>query len=144
MRKNKVYKLGEYLTENMTPEDIIFVDNIANHYIGKCIWLEKGNSKSLINRYMLPCYVIKAIDPDNSTLIVNPIKATPIAKEHDSQYNEWTTFKYDVQKQNKTLKLGLVEAHLLKIGCAYVNSYNVRDTDLTKLDKTLTRENPWD
>lgn len=144
MRKNKIYKLGEYLTENMTPEDIVFVNNVANNYIGKCIWLEKGNGKSLINRYMLPCYIIKAIDPDNSTLIVNPIKATPIAKEHDSQYNEWTTFKYDIVNKTKTLKLGLVEAHLLKIGCAYVNSYNVRDTDLTKLDKTLTRENPWD
>ena len=143
MRKNKIYKLGEYLTENMTPEDIVFVNNVANNYVGKCIWLEKGG-KSLINRYMLPCYQIKAIDPDNSTLIVNPIIATPIAKEHDSSYNEWTTFKYDVQKQTKTLKLGLVETHLLKIGCAYVNSYNVRDTDLTKPDKTLTRENPWD
>ena len=77
-------------------------------------------------------------------LIVNPIKATPIAKERDSQYNEWTTFAYDIINKTKTLKLGLVEAHLLKIGCAYVNSYNVRDTDLTQPDKTLTRENPWD
>ncbi|MBO4622420.1 MAG: hypothetical protein J5691_00900 [Bacilli bacterium] len=145
MRKNKVYKLGEYLSEHMTPEDIIFVDNIANHYVGKCIWLEQGNGKSLINRYMLPCYIIKEVDVDNSTLIVNPIKATALSKERDSMYNEWTTFKYDVvTNKTKTLKLGLVEAHLLKIGCAYVNSYNVRDTDLTKPDKTLTRENPWD
>lgn len=143
MRKNKIYKIGEYLSENMTKEDIVFVDNIINHYVGKCIWLEKGG-KSLINRYMLPCYIIKGIDLDNSTLIVNPITATALSKERDSEYNEWTTFKYDVQKQNKTLKIGLVETHLLKIGSTYVNSYNVRDTDLTKPDKTLTRENPWD
>ena len=143
MRKNKIYKISEYLSEHMTSEDIVFVDNIANNYVGKCIWLEKGG-RSLINRYMLPCYQIKAIDPDNSTLIVNPIKATVISKERDSGYNEWTTFKYDVINKTKTLKFGLVETHLLKIGSGYVNSYNVRDTDLTKPDKTLTRENPWD
>lgn len=141
--KNKIYKLGEYLSEHMNKEDIVFVENIANHYVGKCIWLEQ-NSKSLINNYMLPCYIIKGVDVDNSTLIVNPIKATPLSKERDSQYNEWTTFKYDVVNKIKTLKLGLVEAHLLKIGSSYVNSYNVRDTDLTKPDKTMTRENPWD
>ena len=143
MRKNKIYKVGEYLSEHMGKEDIIFINNVIN-YAGKCIWLEQGNGKSLINRYMLPCYIIKEVDVDNSTLIVNPIKATPIAKEHDSQYNEWTTFEYSIVNKTKTLKLGLVEAHLLKIGCAYVNSYNVRDTDLTKPDKTMTRENPWD
>ena len=143
MRKNKIYKIGEYLSEHMGKEDIIFINNVIN-YAGKCIWLEQGNGKSLINRYMLPCYIIKEVDVDNSTLIVNPIKATPIAKERDSQYNEWTTFKYSIVNKTKTLKLGLVEAHLLKIGCAYVISYNVRDTDLTKPDKTLTRENPWD
>ena len=143
MRKNKIYKVGEYLSEHMGKEDIIFINNVIN-YAGKCIWLEQGNGKSLINRYMLPCYIIKEVDVDNSTLIVNPIKATPIAKEHDSQYNEWITFEYSIVNKTKTLKLGLVEAHLLKIGCAYVNSYNVRDTDLTKPDKTMTRENPWD
>ena len=142
--RNKVYKLGEYLSENMTSEDIVFVNEIANNYIGKCIWLECGNSKSLLNRYMLPKYIIKDVDADNSVLIVNPITATEISKERDSQYNEWTTFKYDVQKQIKKLKIGLVETHLLKIGSSYVNSYNVRETDLTKPDKTLTRENPWD
>ena len=127
----------------MNKEEIVFVENIANHYVGKCIWLEQ-NSKSLINNYMLPRYIIKSVDVDNSTLIVNPIKATPLSKERDKQYNEWTTFKYDVVNKIKKLKLGLIEAHLLKIGSSYVNSYNVRDTDLTKPDKTMTRENPWD
>jgi len=142
MRKNKIYKVGEYLSEHMGKEDIIFINNIIN-YVGKCIWLEQGG-KSLINRYMLPCYLIKEVDVDNSMLIVNPIKATTVSIERDSGYNEWTTFKYDVINKTKQLKFGLVETHLLKIGSRYVNSYYVRDTDLTKPDKTMTRENPWD
>lgn len=142
MRKTKIYKVGEYLSEHMGKEDIIFINNIIN-YAGKCIWLEQGG-KSLINRYMLPCYIIKEVDVDNSMLIVNPIKATVVSIERDSGYNEWTTFKYDVINKTKKLKLGLVETHLLKIGSGYVNSYYVRDTDLSKEDKTMTRENPWD
>ncbi len=142
MRKTKIYKVGEYLSEHMGKEDIIFINNIIN-YAGKCIWLEQGG-KSLINRYMLPCYIIKEVDVDNSMLIVNPIKATTVSIERDSGYNEWTTFKYNVINKTKKLKLGLVETHLLKIGSSYVNSYYIRDTDLSKEDKTMTRENPWD
>ena len=73
MRKNKIYKVGEYLSEHMGKEDIIFINNVMN-YAGKCIWLEQGNGKSLINRYMLPCYIIKEVDVENKKIIVHLLK----------------------------------------------------------------------
>lgn len=139
-----ITSLGEYLSLNMRPEDIVFVDKILNEWPGCCIWMNVGG-KCYFNSYTLPKYLIKEIDKDNSRLIVYPITAKEV--EHERTYDgDWTTFDFTVEKKTKSLKLGLIHTGQVKIGSSYVNVADIRKTDLNSMGtrKNLTRMNVWD
>jgi len=141
--KNKTYLLGEYLFHDSSKEAIVLIDSILKEWPGKCIWLNSGG-KSYFNSYNTPTYLIKEIDADKSRLIVYPINKEEVSTRRDAD-GTWTTFKYTVDKtKTKSLLIRILGEKTIKLSTQYVNTTNIRTTDLTKPYEILTRMNVWD
>ena len=141
--RNKTYLLGEYLSYDSSKEAIVLIDNILKEWPGKCIWLSSGG-KSYFNSYNIPTYLIKEIDVDKSRLIVYPINKEEVSTRRDAD-GTWTTFKYTVDKtKTKSLLIRILGEKTIKLSTQYVNTTDIRTTDLIKPYEILTRMNVWD
>ena len=146
VRSTKTYTLDEYLSEHTEGKDFEAVGNILTNFVGKCIWLQPKKQRWHYNYYTLPTYMIKEVDTQNSRLIVYPIKANvvDIEKTQDYDATEYTTFKYELEKKTKSLKLKLIEPWLIRVGNCNVHTNHIKELDFDKTDKICTYYRMYD